>query len=92
MLIESWGHKIICSPNYKAKYLYTAGTVEERISDFIWALKNPAVDIIWFIRGGYGTAELLAVLEKTPISKPVIGFSDATALLSYLWNSKQRQG
>lgn len=91
-LLESWGHNIACSPMHKATYLYTAGTVEERIADFVWALENPAIDIIWFIRGGYGTAELLSVLEHTPISKPVIGFSDATALLSYLWNSRQNQG
>ena len=90
--LEAWGHKILCSPNHKAQYLYTAGTIEQRLADFKWALENPDVDIVWFIRGGYGTAELLPYLEHIPITKPIIGFSDATALLSYLWNSKQTVG
>ena len=90
--LSSWGHHIICSPHHKAQYFYTAGRPEQRIEDFHWALENPDVDLIWFIRGGYGTAELLPALENTAITKPIIGFSDATALLSVLWNSGQGEG
>ena len=90
--IESWGHKIVCASNHTAKYLYTAGTIDQRITDFRWALENPEIELIWFIRGGYGTAELLPSLENIELTKPIIGFSDATVLLSFLWNSGQAKG
>ena len=81
-LIESWGHRIYFAPNFAAKHRYTAGTEEQRLQDFIWALEHPDIDTIWFIRGGYGTAQLL---ERLPpyTEKTIIGFSDATALLSH---------
>ncbi len=83
-LVESWGHTVIRSPNHKKRHLYTAGTVEERLADLQWAMTAPEIDTIWFIRGGYGTAQLLPHLP--PIcNKNIIGFSDATALLSYGW-------
>jgi muramoyltetrapeptide carboxypeptidase len=87
-MVESWGHTVVCSENHNALHLYTAGTVTQRIKDLQWALHNPDIDIIWFIRGGYGCAQLLPQLDDMNFSKPIIGFSDATALLAYLWNRK----
>lgn len=83
-LIKSWGHTVICSPNHRKRHLYTAGTVEERLADLQWAMSDPTIDTIWFIRGGYGTAQLLPKLPGL-CEKNIIGFSDATALLSYGW-------
>ena len=88
-LVESWGHKVICSPNHKARHLYTAGTTSERVSDLEWAIQHPEADVIWFIRGGYGTAQLLSRLPKT-CTKPIIGFSDATALLAHGWSQQSK--
>lgn len=88
-LLESWGHSVILSPNHGATHLYTAGTVSERLSDLEWALNHPTGDCIWFVRGGYGTAQLLQHLSL-PFDKPIIGFSDATALLTHGWNQHQR--
>ena len=84
-MVEGWGHKVICSPNHNAKHLYTAGTVAERASDLKWAIQHPEADVIWFIRGGYGTAQLLSRLPKA-CDKPILGFSDATALLTHGWS------
>ncbi|HET9039480.1 MAG TPA: LD-carboxypeptidase, partial [Gemmatimonadales bacterium] len=35
-------------------YGYFAGTDEERLADLNAALRDPAVDAVWCIRGGYG--------------------------------------
>ena len=83
-LVESWGHRVVCGPNHEKRHLYTAGTVSERISDVRWAMESPEIDVIWFIRGGYGTAQLLAHLPPV-CTKPIVGFSDATALLAHGW-------
>ena len=83
-LVERWGHTVICSPNHNKRHLYTAGTVNERLADLRWAMTDPAIDTIWFIRGGYGTAQLLPQLPPL-CRKDIIGFSDATAILSYGW-------
>ena len=83
-IVEEWGHKVICGPHHNKRHLYTAGTVSERVSDLRWAIESPEIDTIWFIRGGYGTAQLLPHLPKT-CNKPILGFSDATALLAYGW-------
>ncbi len=88
-LVESWGHTVLLGPNHGKKHLYTAGTKTERTDDFRWAIENPKVDTIWFIRGGYGTAQLLKHLPQS-CSKPIIGFSDATALLAHGWNHKHK--
>ncbi len=62
---------------------YLAGTDARRVSDLNGALGDPAIDGIWCVRGGYGVLRLLEMvdfeaLRRTP--KPVIGFSDITAL------------
>ena len=87
-LLESWGHTVILSPNHGAQHLYTAGTKTQRLTDVEWAIQHPTGDCIWFVRGGYGTAQLLPFLTN-PFNKPIIGFSDATALLSHGWNKQQ---
>jgi len=62
---------------------YFAGDDDARASDLEAAIADPAVDAIWFARGGYGTARLLdriglARLVRRP--KLLLGYSDLTAL------------
>jgi muramoyltetrapeptide carboxypeptidase len=53
----------------------------ERLEDLNWALTSPDIDAVWFARGGYGTAQLLSDIAWPAVQpRPVIGFSDATAL------------
>ena len=55
-----------------------AGTDEDRLADLIEALHDPSVDAILCSRGGYG---LQRIIDRVPrITKPIIGFSDITAL------------
>jgi muramoyltetrapeptide carboxypeptidase len=67
---------------------YHANTDEERFADLKDALLGDA-EIIWAIRGGYGSARLLpylAQMEAIPATKAKIflGFSDITALHLFL--------
>jgi muramoyltetrapeptide carboxypeptidase len=72
-------------PNAGQKYGYLGGTDEERLADLNGAIRDPAVDAIWCLRGGYGVTRILhavdyQALAQTP--KILIGYSDITALLN----------
>lgn len=69
--------------------LYYAGTLEQRLEDFHAAFADPSVDGIICTRGGWGSAELLPFLDAALIRanpKAFIGYSDHTALHSWLHN------
>ncbi len=69
--------------------LYYAGTLEQRLEDFHTAFADPAIDGILCTRGGWGSAELLPFLDAALIRanpKAFIGYSDHTALHSWLHN------
>jgi muramoyltetrapeptide carboxypeptidase len=64
---------------------YFAGTDADRLSDLNGAIRDPDVDAIWCVRGGYGLTRILDAvdfhaLERRP--KAIIGFSDITVLLA----------
>ncbi len=84
-VVRSWGYELVEAPHLHDKARYTAGTADVRSADLNWALTDPDIDAVWFARGGYGTAHLLAQIPWTQLDgRPVIGFSDATALLTAL--------
>lgn len=62
---------------------YFAGEDDARLEDLNEAVRDDAVDGIWFLRGGYGAMRLLgefdfAALRRRP--KALLGYSDITAL------------
>jgi len=68
-----------------ARHGYLAGDDEARSADLCQMLNDPDVRAVWFARGGFGTARLLdrlpwSKLERRP--KPLIGYSDVTALFA----------
>jgi len=66
-----------------SKFGYLAGTDEERASDLMDMFRDKNIKAIWCLRGGYGTARLLPLLDYKLIRKNpklVIGYSDITAL------------
>ncbi len=80
---ESLGWVPLVGENVSATYAYFAGTDEVRVRDLNTALRDESVDGVWCVRGGYGAMRLLDdvdydALRRNP--KPVIGFSDITAL------------
>ncbi len=83
-VLRGWGLVPIIGPNvgkqYEIKY---AGTVEERVSDIRWALKEPSVKAIICNRGGYGTIHLINEIPAEEIAnakKWLVGFSDISTL------------
>lgn len=89
--LESWGYLCVIGKNALKEYHGFAGTIEERRTDLLWALREPSVKAIMCSRGGDGAAHLLSsehswqegalldTLRRYP--KMIIGFSDVTALL-----------
>lgn len=62
---------------------FLAGPDLERLGELNRALGDPAVRAVICARGGYGLMRLLAQLDRAAFlraPKPIIGFSDATAL------------
>lgn len=89
--LRAWGYFPVPGENVCARHRYFAGTAQQRAEDLSWALTAPDIDAVWFARGGYGTAQILDRLPWAEIDdRPVIGFSDATALLAALANRGKR--
>lgn len=87
LTLKSWGHKVTLGKHAKGSYGRFAGTPDERAQDLIDALEDPDVEIIWCTRGGYGCMQILDLIPEELVSranKPIIGYSDITALHA-LW-------
>jgi muramoyltetrapeptide carboxypeptidase len=66
---------------------YVAGSAELRAKAIRSAWSDPSIGGIIGVRGGYGSAQLLPRLDVDEVrqaAKPLIGYSDLTALLSFL--------
>jgi muramoyltetrapeptide carboxypeptidase len=62
---------------------YLAGADAQRLRDVQWALDDPTIDVVWCVRGGYGMTRILPDLSLDAFAarpKPVLGYSDVTAL------------
>ena len=78
----------IVAARYSAQYdseifqrqRYLAGSDSRRLAELNRALTDPAIRAVFCARGGYGTMRLLQRLDAEGAAKPVVGFSDITAL------------
>jgi muramoyltetrapeptide carboxypeptidase len=62
---------------------YLAGHDRDRLNDLNRALRDPKIDGIWCLRGGYGIIRILDAVDYDALSrlpKVIIGYSDITAL------------
>jgi muramoyltetrapeptide carboxypeptidase len=62
---------------------YLAGHDRDRLNDINRALRDPKIDAIWVLRGGYGMMRILSGIDYDALSrapKAIIGYSDVTAL------------
>ena len=74
--LESWGYHCVVGPNALNDYHGFAGTIDERLSDLLWALREPSVKAVMCSRGGDGAAHLLARLSLDTLRqypKTIIG-------------------
>src|ERR1700704_722296 len=80
---RSFGWEPIVGAHANERLGYLAGHDRDRLNDINRALRDPKVDAVWILRGGYGLMRILSgidydALSRTP--KAIIGFSDGTAL------------
>jgi muramoyltetrapeptide carboxypeptidase len=81
--LRAAGFRTLESPNLGSERGYLAGSVEERAADLHWAFGDPEVDVVLEIRGGYGSGQVIPLLDLDLIAahpKPLVGMSDITAL------------
>ncbi|MDE2050428.1 MAG: LD-carboxypeptidase, partial [Gammaproteobacteria bacterium] len=82
-------YEVHYDPGILTRQRYLAGSDARRLGELWRALADTGSRAVFCARGGYGMLRLLAGLEGVaPVPKPVIGFSDITALHQLL----QRQG
>jgi muramoyltetrapeptide carboxypeptidase len=70
-----------------ARQRYVAGPPEVRAAAIRTAWRDPSIAGIIGVRGGYGSAQVLPLLDREEARrscKPFIGYSDLTALLTFL--------
>ena len=81
--VRSFGWEPIVGDNARARAGYFAGDDAGRATDLNRALSDDTIDAVWCLRGGYGTMRILDALDFDAVvrrPKPVIGYSDITAL------------
>ena len=81
--LEAAGLRTLKSPNLGQERGYLAGSPQERAADLHWAFGDPDLDIVLEIRGGYGSGQVVPLLDLDLIAahpKPLVGISDITAL------------
>lgn len=82
-LLEQLGYKTKLAPNVQKRLGYLAGTDRERAGDLMRLFTDDKVNGILCVRGGYGTARLLPLLDYQVIrahAKIFVGYSDITSL------------
>jgi muramoyltetrapeptide carboxypeptidase len=86
--LRALGHTVTLMPHALTQaWPYFAATPEQRLDDLHAAFVNPEIDAVICIRGGYGSNYLLEgldleLLRRNP--KPFIGYSDHTAIATWL--------
>ena len=83
-LCRELGCEPVLGAHAARRHGYLAGEDADRLADLNAALRDPAVNAVWCIRGGYGLTRILdqvdlAAIESRP--KAILGFSDVTVLL-----------
>jgi len=88
--LRGFGYEPVVMPHALARGpLYYAGTAEERVADLHVAFADETVEGILCTRGGWGSAELLPLLDRELVKanpKVFVGYSDHTSLHTWFWN------
>jgi len=81
--LEKLGFRPRLGPHAHDRHGFLAGSDADRAADLMQMFTNPEVKAIFCVRGGYGTARILGLLDYEAIRrnpKILVGFSDATTL------------
>ncbi len=82
--LEGLGFRTKVGRNVLSRFGFLAGTDAARARDFMTMIRDPEIDAILAVRGGWGCARVLPLLDYDEIAahpKPIVGYSDITALL-----------
>ena len=89
--LEKLGYRAVVMPHALDRGpLYYAGSVADRAADLMASFADPKIDGIICARGGWGSAELLPLLDVSVIRanpKPFVGYSDHTSL--HMWLQRE---
>ncbi len=88
--LRSEGFDVRVHPQCRKKWLFFAGSHEERARALLDEVYSDTADVVWCARGGYGSNHLLHLLDeetrrrgRPSKSKLMAGSSDATSLLEF---------
>jgi muramoyltetrapeptide carboxypeptidase len=81
--------EIVVHPQCYLSHGHFAGDDAARAAAFLEVANDPAFDVLWFARGGYGSCRLLDTilprLDEAARAKAYLGYSDAGSLLGALY-------
>lgn len=84
-IARAFGHDVRPFPGMLKPHRYLAADDDARLAHLVEALTSPDYGAVWIARGGYGLTRLLPRLPVDDlVARPVIGFSDVTALFAAL--------
>lgn len=86
--LRSLGFNVKKSDHLTKGFGYLAARDEVRASEFMKYVRDPEVDCIMAVRGGYGCMRILPMLDFEEIRanpKVIIGYSDITALVNAVY-------
>lgn len=88
--LKAHGYEPVLMPHALARGpLNYAGSAEERAADLQAAFADDAIDGVLCTRGGWGSVELLPLLDRELMrahAKVFVGYSDHTSLHMWMWN------
>lgn len=87
-LLKSLGFRVRADARLFAETGYLAGSDADRAALLAELFADDEIDAIMCVRGGYGSMRLLPLLDLSALArtgKPLIGFSDCTALFCALY-------
>ena len=88
--LRAFGYVPVVMPHALARGpLYYAGSAEQRVADLHAAFADKSIDGVICTRGGWGSAELLPLLDAALVRenpKVFVGYSDHTSLHVWFWN------
>ena len=85
--IRRLGFEPVYDDSVFARQRYVAGPPQLRAAAIRQAWRDPAIKGLIAVRGGYGSAQLLPLLDRDEARatrKPFIGYSDLTSILTFL--------
>lgn len=86
-LVKKWGVRVTVMPSAIAPCSDPGGRSADeavRLADIRACLKDRSVDLLWCVRGGYGSVQLLDAMDWPLFASrnlPLLGYSDITGVL-----------